>query len=85
MDSELRTERQEINGFKHVEKAGLFARFVAFIVDLAIMAFVMMGLIIFAQNVVMANTPVVKNSRAAYISYNVDSGLFHLGEDGKTL
>ncbi|MCR5505705.1 MAG: RDD family protein [Bacilli bacterium] len=85
MDANVRTERQPINGFKYVEKAGLFARFVAFIVDLAIMAFVMMGILIFAQNVVMANTPIVKNSRANYIAYNVDSGLFHLDEDGKTL
>ena len=79
------TNRQPINGFKYVEKAGLFARFVAFIVDLAIMAFVMMGLVIFAQNVVMNNTPLVKNAKAQYYAYNVDSGLFKLNADGKTL
>ena len=85
MNDSLAPERQPINGFKYIEKAGLFARFVAFIVDLAIMAFVMMGLIVFAQNVVMANTPVVKNAKAQYFAYNIDSGLFKMNSDGKTL
>ena len=85
MNDSLAPERQPINGFKYIEKAGLFARFVAFIVDLAIMAFVMMGLIVFAQNVVMANTPVVKNAKAQYFAYNIDSGLFKMNSDGKKL
>ena len=81
----VNTKREPINGFKFLEKAGLFARFVAFIVDLAIAAFIMFGLVIFAQNVVMNNTPVVKNAKAAYYAYNIDSGLFKYGADGKTL
>ena len=76
MEENLRIERKPVSGLKNIKHAGLFARFVAFFVDLAMMAFVMMGIMVFTQNVIMANTPLVKNARADYLSYNVDSGLF---------
>ena len=82
MEENLRIERKPVSGLKNIKHAGLFARFVAFFVDLAMMAFVMMGIMVFTQNVIMANTPLVKNARADYLSYNVDSGLFSFKEEG---
>ncbi len=82
MEETLRVERKPASGLKNIKYAGLFARFVAFIVDLAMVALVMMGFMVFTQNVIMANTPLVKNARADYLSYNINSGLFSFKEEG---
>ena len=82
MEEATDLQRKPVTGLKNVKYAGLFARFVAFIVDLAMAAFVMMGIMVFTQNVIMVNTPVVKNARANYLSYNINSGLFNYKEEG---
>ena len=67
---------QSFDNFENIQTAKLFPRFVSFIVDLAISAFVFFGLLLFTQNVICVNSPYVKNAKEAFISYNIESGLF---------
>ena len=74
-------QRETTNGLNNIARAGLFVRFVALIVDLAIMAFVFFGLLIFTQNVICQNSSYVINARDEFYGYNVDSGLFVKDEE----
>lgn len=74
-------ERHTVDGLDNIAYAGLFARFVAFIVDAAIMAFVFFGLLLFTQNVVCMNSPYVKEAKEQYYSYIVDSGLMKYNDE----
>lgn len=74
-------ERHTVDGLDNVAYAGLFARFVAFIVDAAIMAFVFFGLLLFTQNVVCVNSPYVKEAKQQYYTYIIDSGLMKYNDD----
>lgn len=69
-------ERQSTDGLTNITHAGLFARFVAFIVDLAIMGVVFFGLLIFTQQVISANSPFTKKAQEEFYAYNIDSGLY---------
>ena len=69
-------KRQSSDGLNNVISAKLFPRFVSFIVDLAITAFVFFGLLLFTQNVICVNSPYVKKAKEEFLSYNIESGLF---------
>ena len=73
-------KRETTNGLKNISHAGLFPRFVAVIVDLAIMAFVFFGLLLFTQNVICVNSSYVKNAKNDFYNYNVESGLYQWNE-----
>ena len=75
-------KRESVNGLSNITYAGLFPRFVALIVDLAITALVFAGLLLFTQNVICKNSSYVKNAQSEFYSYNVDSGLYDKLEDG---
>ena len=68
--------REKTNGLTNIKNAGLFARFVAVIVDLAIASLLFFGLLIFTQRVICVNSPYVKKAQDAYYGYNIDSGLY---------
>ena len=72
--------RESTDGLKNIAHAGLFARFVAFIVDLAIMSFVAFGFVLLTQNTVCKASTFVKNAQNEYYSYQIDSGLFEKNE-----
>ena len=69
-------KRQSTDGLNNITCAKLFPRFVAFIVDLAISAFVFFGLLLFTQNVICVNSPYVKKAKEEFLTYNIESGLF---------
>ena len=68
--------RQSFDNLENIQMAKLFPRFVSFIVDLAISAFVFFGLLLFTQNVVCVNSPYVKSAKEQFLNYNIESGLF---------
>lgn len=68
--------RKSVDNLDQVYSAKLFPRFVSFIVDLAITAFVFFGLLLFTQNVICVNSPYVKSAKEQFINFNVESGLF---------
>ena len=68
--------RKSVDNLDHVYYAKLFPRFVSFIVDLAITAFIFFGLLLFTQNVICVNSPYVKSSKEQFINFNIESGLF---------
>ena len=72
--------RQTTDGLKNITHAGLFARFVAFIVDLAIMSFVAFGFTLLTQNTVCKASSFVKNAQNDFYSYQIDSGLYEKSE-----
>ena len=76
MTNTTNVRRETVNGLKNISNAKLFPRFVAFIVDLAIMGFVFFSLLLFTQNVVCKNSPYVKSAQNEFYGYNIDSGLF---------
>ncbi|MDR0934839.1 MAG: RDD family protein [Erysipelotrichaceae bacterium] len=74
---------EEVNTSKKIVPAGLFARTVAAIVDLAIVAFVA-GMFIMAGLAIAERTPVVVENINLMRDYSVDSGLMHyVVVDGK--
>ena len=73
--------RTSSNGLCNITHAGLFARFVAVIVDLAIMSFVFFGLLIFVQKVIVPAAPYAKRYEEQYYQYNVESGLFDYDQE----
>ncbi len=75
-NSATNINHQSFDNLENIQTAKLFPRFVSFIVDLAISAFVFFGLLLFTQNVICVNSPYVKNAKDAFISYNIESGLF---------
>lgn len=85
MENVSNIKRETVNGLKNINYAGLFARFVAFIVDLAIASMLFFGGLIFNQNVICNNLNSVKEARSVYTKYQLESGLILLGEDNKTL
>ena len=68
--------RQSFDNLENIQMAKLFPRFVSFIVDLAISAFVFFGLLLFNQNVICVNSPYVKSAKEQFLNYNIESGLF---------
>ena len=76
-------QRQETNGLKNITHAKLFPRFVAVIVDLAIMGTVFFGLLLLVQKVICPNSKYVKQAEQEYYGYNIDSGLFVYDEETK--
>ena len=68
--------RQSFDNLENIQTAKLFPRFVSFIVDLAISAFVFFGLLLFTQNVICVNSPYVKSAKEQFLNYNIESGLF---------
>lgn len=68
--------RQSFDNLENIQMAKLFPRFVSFIVDLAISAFVFFGLLLFTQNVICVNSPYVKSAKEQFLNYNIESGLF---------
>ena len=85
MTSSTNVRRETVNGLKNISDAKLFSRFVAFIVDLAIMAFTFFSLLLFTQNVVCKNSPYVKSAQDEFYGYNIDSGLFKWNEQNNAL
>ena len=69
-------ERKSTDGLSNVSHAGLFARFVAFIVDLAIMAFVAFSFVLLTQNTVCKASTYVKKYNQEFYSYYYESGLY---------
>ena len=76
-------ERASTDGLSNISHAGLFARFVAFIVDLAIMAFVAFSFVLLTQNTVCKSSSYVKKYQEEFYSYQVESGLFEKTDDPK--
>lgn len=76
--------RVSTDGLSNIRHAGLFARFVAVIVDLAIMSVVFFGLLLFTQRVICVNSPYVKKAQEEYYSYQIDSGLYQKNESDGT-
>ncbi len=76
--------RVSTDGLSNIRHAGLFARFVAVIVDLAIMGIVFFGLVLLTQNTVCVNSPYVKKAQEEYYGYNIDSGLYEKNETDGT-
>ena len=72
--------RQSTDGLKNITHAGLFARFVAFMVDLAIMSFVAFGFVLLTQNTVCKASTYVKKAQDEFYSYQIDSGLYEKSE-----
>ena len=84
MEATSNIQRQSYTGLKHIAHAKLFPRFVAVIVDLAIMGTVFFGLLLFTQRVICVNSSYVKAAEEEYYSYNIDSGLFSYDENSKS-
>ena len=73
--------RQSFDNLENIQMAKLFPRFVSFIVDLAISAFVFFGLLLFTQNVICVNSPYVKSAKEQFLNYNIESGLFEKSDN----
>lgn len=69
-----------VNSTKRIEPAGLFARTVAAIVDLAIVAFVA-GLFYIGGQAIMEKTSIVKDATTEMRKYYIDSGLYRYKVD----
>ena len=75
--------RQSFDNLENIQMAKLFPRFVSFIVDLAISAFVFFGLLLFTQNVICVNSPYVKSAKNRIIRMNITKKLSIVSKDIK--